>query len=119
MNDYMSAYRDDWQEIVELPDGTLNLDQVARELYDYGNLMRWASEVYDYVSGGLISKPNTLPSAVMDLADERADEAEREVIKELIRNIEEHADGPFASVAEVIALIRELTETAAGEVTRD
>jgi hypothetical protein len=108
MTDYMDTYRDDWKEIVERPDGTLNLDQIARELADYGDLMRWVTETYDGVTGGLISKPNARPSAVTGIVDERIDAAEREAIEELMRNLEGEAPRSFASVAEVVALIREL-----------
>jgi hypothetical protein len=110
--DYMDTYRDNWKEIVEWPDGTLNLDQVARELHDYWGLMRRVAEVYGNVTGGRISKPNTLASAVITLADERINEAEREVIEDLIKGMEGES---VTSTAEAVALIRELTGCAATE----
>ena len=38
MEDYEKEYNDFWKDIVENEDGTLNKDQVMRELYDYSNI---------------------------------------------------------------------------------
>jgi hypothetical protein len=69
-SDYEQEYDEFWRDIVEQPDGTLNLDQVKRELADYAGLMRRVAEVYEHVTGGRISKPETLASAVIQVHDE-------------------------------------------------
>lgn len=79
-DDYQDTYRDWWAGIVENPDGTLNRDHVARELADYAALMAAASEVYCAVTNGRISKPNTLPAAVIGLAEECAQELADEAV---------------------------------------
>jgi hypothetical protein len=107
VTDYMDTYRENWKEIVERPDGTLNLDQVARELHDYWGLMRRVAEVYDNVTGGRISKPETMPGPVINRVNERIDEAEREVIDDLIKEMEGEC---IASAAEAVAFIREFFE---------
>lgn len=84
--DYTETYNDFWREIVENPDGTLNLDQIMRELHDYSVVMREVSLAYDAVTGGRLSKPNTAYGHVVDAVDERiqavADEARKEAAEE-------------------------------------
>ena len=43
---YQEVYQDNWAEIIENPDGTLNKDQIMRELADYSFLAEQASKVY-------------------------------------------------------------------------
>jgi hypothetical protein len=107
--DYEQEYESLWRKIVENPDGTLNADQVKRELFDYSELMKRATEVYASVTGGMISKPETMAHHVIDQANRRRDEAYDEAINDLIKSLEMDPDEEFASVAEVVALIRELT----------
>lgn len=44
--DYMQDYESFWKPLISNADGSLNEDQIARELADYRDLMRNASEVY-------------------------------------------------------------------------
>lgn len=74
MSDYENTYDEFWKEIVENPDGTLNLDQIKRELHDYAKIMDEASKVYDDVTGSRISKPNASASAVIAAANECTEE---------------------------------------------
>lgn len=82
MTDYEQTFEKFWRDLVTNPDGTLNEDQVKRELHDYANMMKEVSEVYDHVTGGRISKPNTLAFEVISEADEHMqfwiDEAARD-----------------------------------------
>ena len=64
MKDYEETYNSFWKEIVE-KDGVLDLDQVKRELHDYHRMLGEVPKVYDHVTGGRISKPNTPASAVI------------------------------------------------------
>lgn len=66
--DYMITYREFWADIVE-KDGTLNLDQVARELHDFRAMMREVSKVYEELAG--LSKPNTAAVHILDGAERR------------------------------------------------
>lgn len=51
-------WKDFWEPIVA-PEGKLDLEQVKKELYDYRQMMKNVSGVYEHVTGGKISKPNT------------------------------------------------------------
>ncbi|PFR93501.1 hypothetical protein [Priestia megaterium] len=52
-------YTEKWKHIVENEDGSLNRNQVMRELSDYSFLLSQIPSVYEEVSGHSISKPMT------------------------------------------------------------
>ena len=63
-----SEVEDNWREFwmpIVAPNGVVNIQQVKRELFDFSVVMRNVSEVYDELTGGMISKPNTRSSAVI------------------------------------------------------
>lgn len=47
------------------PDGSIDPELVARELHDYEMLLDFVPKVYQHVTGGRVSKPNTRPEAVI------------------------------------------------------
>lgn len=63
-------YEEFWKEIVENPDGTLNLDAIKAELHDYWFLLEQVPQVYMHITGDMLSKPNYYASAVIQVADE-------------------------------------------------
>jgi len=67
---YEKKFEEDWKELVCNEDGTLNMDKVMRELYDYSFLLASVPKVYCHITGGKISKPNTLPGVVIAEADD-------------------------------------------------
>lgn len=56
---YEEEYNEFWKDIVENEDGTLNKDQVMRELSDYSMVMDNCAKAYYTMTNGLISKQNT------------------------------------------------------------
>lgn len=80
--DYAADWREFWAEIVA-PKGEINLDQVQRELSDYGRLLDAAPRVYMHATGGEVSKPLTDPSVVCDLIDEHIRKAARGLFDDL------------------------------------
>lgn len=70
-----------WKEIIE-KNGKVDLEQIKKELHDYHGIMENAAIVYDRVTGGRISKPNTHASEVIGEAESEFqrqwDEAEEE-----------------------------------------
>ncbi|HEY5989196.1 MAG TPA: hypothetical protein VIV12_22870 [Streptosporangiaceae bacterium] len=89
-DDYVVSYEDFWKAIVENPDGSLNRDQVMRELHDYQIQMREVSKTYDDLTRGRISKPNTTAHHVIREASEVQ---ERETKEALAEELEQLADG--------------------------
>jgi hypothetical protein len=109
--DYLKTYADFWAGIVQHPDGRMNFGQVARELADYHDLIGWVSEVYSDVTGGAISKPNTLPGAVIAVASDHTNDLVKQEVAEVANSLLVtlgRESGPYTS-AQVIAAIREVT----------
>jgi len=73
---WVTLWEEFWKEICVNPDGSLNLDAIQRELYDYSMIMREASMVYGYVTGGKVSKPNTCADVVISMAEDYFSEAD-------------------------------------------
>lgn len=67
---YVENYNSLFKDIVENPDGSLNKDQVMRELGDYARFMETAAIVYEHVTGGAISKINTLAECIVAAHDD-------------------------------------------------
>jgi len=85
--DYEEDWEETWKEIVTNPDGALNLDQVKRELSDYSMVMDIASEVYDDITHGQISKVNTTAETIINVANERQDDFYLELYSDDIKLI--------------------------------
>lgn len=59
-----------WDDIIFNPDGSINIDQVKKELSDYSFLMEQASKVYCYVTHGKMSKLNYKADTIIaEIAD--------------------------------------------------
>jgi len=84
-------WNDFWKDIVTKEDGTIDIEQVKKELYDYSQYMHETSKVYDAVTRGRVSKPNTLASAVIGEyeADINENYINKDDAKELIDNLKE------------------------------
>jgi hypothetical protein len=64
------VYNKYWKHIVENEDGTINLEQLKKELFDFTFVMTEVSKVYWHITGGLLSECNYKASVVIDTADE-------------------------------------------------
>lgn len=62
------VWENSWADLI-MPGGVLNLDQLKRELYDFRVVMVEVGKVYDAVTGGRFSKPNTPHEAIIEAAD--------------------------------------------------
>jgi hypothetical protein len=82
MDDPDKVYEEFWKEIVENPDGSINMEQLKKELHDFSVVMNQVPKVYGHVTGNRISKVNTLAQAVIGEADDRVQEAVDEAVKE-------------------------------------
>lgn len=82
LTDYESEYEIFWKSLVTNPDGSLNLDQIKRELYDYSTLMTNVGKLYYELTDGQISKSNTDTIYIIDAVDKRIKEAVKEALEE-------------------------------------
>lgn len=62
--DYKEEYEEFWKGIVENEDGSINKDQLMRELADYSMVMHNCAMAYSTMTNQTISKQNTLFSEV-------------------------------------------------------
>lgn len=96
MTDYETSYEQNWKDAIENKDGSVNLDQVKRELFDYSNFLEEASKVYSELTGGRISKPNTMAFEVISEAEavfqNWVDEAATKIVNAVIDVFEECDD---------------------------
>ena len=67
---YEEVWDEFWAPIVTNEDGSLNLDQVKRELADWKFAMRQVAKVYCHVTGDTLSKPMYYAEGVISVADE-------------------------------------------------
>lgn len=67
---YIEEYNSFWKDIVENEDGTLNKDQVMRELSDYSMVMDNCASAYCTMTKHQISKQNTCFFEVEGLFEE-------------------------------------------------
>lgn len=61
-----------WQEFwlpIVAPNGTVDIEQIKKELSDYWRFMDNCAQVYAHVTGNQISKVNTDPDVVCVYAD--------------------------------------------------
>lgn len=56
-----------WKDILELPDGSIDVEQLKKELSDFSQLMYSVSIIMDEVTGGMVSNPLTDPDVVISL----------------------------------------------------
>ena len=89
MEEYEKTFENYWKAAVCKRDGSLNVDRVKRELHDYLVVMTNAAKVYMHVTGGKISKPNTLAFEVIDEADRNREEFLKDFLKDQLEQMGE------------------------------
>lgn len=81
--DYEKDWEEFWKEICTNSNGSLNFDQIKRELSDCRMWMDHLSKIICHVTGDRVSKINTLPEVVCQIADEMSGEYVEECLEEL------------------------------------
>lgn len=70
-----------WEDICTTDTGDLDLAQIKKELSDFRMVMGQVSLVYDHITGGKITKPNTEAETVIAMADDEFDERLNEALE--------------------------------------
>ncbi len=75
MNNTSSAeiekcYQNFWRDLIECEDGSLNIEQVKLELYDYYQAIQNVTKVYDEITCGKFTKINTDPQVIIEAAEQ-------------------------------------------------
>ena len=100
MEEVEKVYQEFWKDIVENEDGTLNVEQVKKELADYSMVMDNCSSAYEEMSGSLITKPNTYFSEVLKIFQEKF--LNVDFVKDDIRDMLKDVDDIEALKSELI-----------------
>lgn len=82
-HDYEAIWDKRWKEIILNEDGTVNLDQVKRELSDFWVMASFYQTVLEHVTGGRVSKLFTWPSVINSVADDIFNERVEDEVKDL------------------------------------
>ena len=67
--DYNKDWEEFWKEIVTNPDGSINLEQLKKELSDFSIVMEEVPKVYTHITGGKLSYITYQANVVTDEAD--------------------------------------------------
>jgi hypothetical protein len=89
MEDHEQVWDEFWKEICTNPDGTINLDQIKRELFDYRFMLHEVPKVYVAVTNGLLSKPNYYANEIIGKYEDYINEFVEKQKLELITFIDE------------------------------
>lgn len=76
----LQIFEEFWKPLVCDSAGRLNRDKVIVELADFHLVMQEAAKVYHHVTGGRISKPNTLARDVIAVATDVDNEALEQIL---------------------------------------
>ncbi|KAF6630639.1 hypothetical protein H6F38_14525 [Paenibacillus sp. EKM208P] len=83
---YQEIWKEKWEDICTNQDGTINLDQIQRELADYSFMLDQVPKVYEEVAG--LSKPNAYARAVIDQFERMRKEAFKMWLEDFVENNE-------------------------------
>ncbi len=69
-NDIEQIWNKVWKPILVKEDGKIDIEQVKKELFDYYVIIGEMSKVYNSVTNGQVSKPNTAADVVIAMNDD-------------------------------------------------
>jgi hypothetical protein len=100
MEEVEKVYQEFWKDIVENEDGTLNKEQVKKELFDYNKVMENCTSAYCEMTCYEISNPNTYFSEVLRIFQEEF--LHKGIVKDDIRDMLKDVDDIAALKIELI-----------------
>lgn len=83
-DDELESFHRFWDDIIYI-NGRMSEAQVTLELYDYMRMVVEVPVVYDYITGGLISKPNAHAASVIQAADRYIETMIKDAALEVLR----------------------------------
>lgn len=76
-----------WRPILFKEDGTLDVEQLKKEMADFSFMIGEVPRVYSHVTGGLLSKPNYFADTVIAEADDHVSKCVQDHEQELRENL--------------------------------
>ncbi len=102
---YSQVYEEFWKELVENPDGTLNKEQVMKELADFSFIIGSVTKVYCHLSNSRMSNPMILPEVVLsvieDVQNEHTNDCIKETLEEVLEIIDDQIEGCKRTLDEI------------------
>lgn len=86
-----------WKEICSNPDGSVNLDQIKRELADYAFMLDEVPKVYTEVTGNTLFKPNYYANTVIGYYEDHVNELVKFQVEDIVGEIEGMKCGSISS----------------------
>jgi hypothetical protein len=86
--DHDKEWESFWKRDVCNHDGTINIEQVKKELYDFSFIMEQVPKVYCHITGGMLSKIMYRADTVIRAADDHFNKELEESIKQEIEEME-------------------------------
>lgn len=65
-NEVEKVWEEFWKDIVCNEDGSINIEQVKKELCDYNFILEQVPKVYCHITNGLLSKPTYAADTVIN-----------------------------------------------------
>jgi len=81
-DDYKSEYKEFWQNIVENKDGTLNKEQVMKELSDFSFILEQLPRIYMAVTGDKLSKTMYYANTIITCFEEHLNDVVEQAIED-------------------------------------
>lgn len=82
-NKVEKTWNEFWKDIVCNEDGSINVEQVKKELSDYYFILEQVPKVYTHITNGLLSKPNYYAKTVIDEFEScQSKLIEKEIVKD-------------------------------------
>ena len=76
-NEVQSNWEQNWKDILVLPDGSIDVEQLKKELHDFSRMMDTIPLVYEHITGGKLSKCLYDAQTVISCADEHYEQLYR------------------------------------------
>lgn len=73
MNEVEKLWQSHWKAICTHPNGSIDLEQIKKELYDFSFLLEQVPIIYCAVTGGKLSKPYYPSRVVIDAFEDHVE----------------------------------------------
>ncbi len=81
-NEVEDCWNEFWKDICTHSDGTIDLEAIKKELFDFHFVIQQVPKVYSHITGGQFSKVNYYAEDVILEADNYANQCWEEYLKE-------------------------------------
>lgn len=81
-NEVELNWEDNWKEILELPDGSINVEQLKLELMDFSDMIHRTTQLTAYITGERLSYPTYDVATIKSVHQECLEEEREDQMKD-------------------------------------